>query len=668
MAVLSPRVAARRNGHWIVEVSLTRAQSRLGGFSIRAASGVLPSGSFVTLSDADGNDYEYMPILAGEVSMPQGISMQPASVQLSMHWFLPPGIVPFDLDLDNAYGRIGRVHETADGSAIEETQEQVVWEVASLLRGVSSGDETQQLRFTLQAQGFTDGGTIWPRTQSLTDARFADIALTTASSANPNPRAKNAADIYPPIAICPASTQTALDLPLTVVVDEAVNYDGAHTYAQRRLLASYETLPTGTYSLYLMGKNAGEAVGLAGETQQIAGYTGLSLTAGTDLLGDAYQYVDGLLEETTTAAGLIFVAGNAAVTGATGDNISQFGAGDQIKKTGDVLADVAPIKSVDGGTVTLQTVYGGVNGTTTGVVTRLTNDQATAGFLQVGASGLGGIKTPDARTLSNPGDFLLWLFRRSIPNYRYHTGDLANIVSRTQGWWISTVLSATAGDGNVSPWAYAMDHIFSWLPVVPYLDRSHVRFLWDGWVPKSAAETIIDLDADNSGIVRTDLVSRGLWGLGSSDAGANDDPIVNFVSLGYRWSIRRQRYIKRVLLGGYAEHSSVYNACGRSVESQARYETIDGQPPVAQRGEISIDTIGDLSTAGLAAIHYLLRFAQRRRRMALNMPAEYGWIQLGSIVEIREASTVGTSQLWRMVSRLLQQSGSVRAVFESIPE
>lgn len=668
MAVLSPRIAARRNGHWIVEVALTRAQSRLGGFTIRAASGVLSTGEFLTLTDSDGNSYEYQPLIEGEISLPQAISMRPASVQVSMHWLLPPGITPFELDLDNAYGRIGRVHETADGSAIEESQEQVVWEVASLLREMSYGDETQQLRFSLQAQGFTDGGTLWPRTQSLTGARFADIDVTTASSANPNPRAKNAADVYPPIIICPASTQTQLDSPLVVVVDEAVNYDGAHTYSQRRLLASYESIPTGTYSLYLMGKDTGEAVGLAGETQQIAGYTGISLSSGTDLLGDAYQYVDGLLNETTTASTLVFTAASASVTGATGNNVNQYGAGDQIKKTGDVLADVAPIKSIDGDIITLSTVYGGATGTTTGVVVRLTNDQATAGFLQVGASGLGGIKTPDGRTLSNPGDVLMWLFRRSVPNYRYHTGDLQNIASRTQGWWISTVLSATAGDGNVSPWAYANDHILSWLPVVPYLSRSHVRFMWDGWVSKSAAETIIDLDAGNTGIVRTDLVSRGLWGLGSSDAGANDDPIVNFISLGYRWSIRRQRYLKRVLLGGYSEHSSVYNACGRSVASQARYETIDGQPPVAQRGEIAIDTIGDASTAGLAAVHYLLRFAQRRNRMALNMPPEYGWLEIGSVVEIREASTVGTSQLWRMVSRLLQQSGSVRAVFESIPE
>jgi hypothetical protein len=637
--------------------------------------------------------------MQGDLSGVRQLSLDIASISIEIPRFLPDGVDPVDVDLDNTYGRFGWVDENADGTAIDQTIDDVDWWVASNLQVVSFGDANQTLKFTIQNQDFADTGQIWSQT-ALGPARFPDMAnplpaAVIAAGLDRNPRAKCASGGYYPIPICPAvpTLFIYLESPLFVVRD----WGGTDSVIQRFLI-TYEPLAggAGPYPMFIMGRGQDEVIGdLSTGIQTTSPYDSQTIIlAGSNVflygepdgLGDCYWALDNDLRELWAIGNFNFETSGIGVpsiiTGGYGANLASYGSGDFIfdpaqPLAGGIIDSVAPGPTYldgggvaqPGGIITLTDVEAGPFLAQDAEFIRNTVESATAGYLQLGAAGLGGIFGADGGVLDNPGEFLIWLLRKSIPTYPYAFEDLYDIQGHTAGWWVATVLSAadSGGVSNTSPWEYCLAHMFTWLPVIPYLFRGRTRFLWDGWMPSLSAVTTIDIAPNSgSGIIRTsqDLYSRGLWDAGSLDSDAQDGCIINALDCQYQWQIRRQKYLQEFVIGGY--NSPTY-VTGRTLTSQARYQNATQPQPSVRFGNLDLDCVGDDCTAGIASALYLLKYAQRRTRIGLELPANYRWIDPGMCVALQDSTTVGVDGLWRCLSQVRAKDGTVKMVFEALP-
>lgn len=611
--------------HYLITIYPTPDHADLGGFAIRAATGMLSkTGEVITVGG-----HSYPPGVDSGISVTRSFSVAPEMVTFSILMDELVG-VPADLDLSNATGVVQLANEAAGGGSVSSDLE--TWIRGRVTRW-QWGERRELLTITLQGDSLQDRGDWYVPGAELDSIAFPDLDNT-----GDRDRAHHAAGRLPPLVYAPTGCSTWM--PLDCVADE-VNADGVTDLVPRRWLVGYrQPADTSSQQFYQIDPDNPDAI-IRGLPDATVYQT--TILSDQDGNGATYYYVDGDFIETSTTGNAHWTATSTTVTFATG-SARKLREGWQARAaTGSDANDWCVITSQDGTQIELDRAYTGstsVNDDSQSIP--LAADRP-GGLMWVPS--LGGIAGDDGQPISNVVDFLIDLLRMSdFPGVTVAWGDLECLRARCAAVRI-TYYRNTRG----KPWD-TVQSVLDWLPVRAYLAGGHLRFRWIGDYQESDIRTEFDL-TEYSTVQREGSIESSI------------DVPSPVIGVSYLRDFRRGVYTRKFTLNGSGEvDESSIGSTGKSMEASQLVRGLRVVPDL----QIDIDTLASKSGAVLAAQWSLDRYGFKRDTIKLSCTGCERWLEPGDLVYIYQPEAVANRRVWRVETFTLDASGEGSMVLESV--
>ena len=246
-------------------------------------------------------------------------------------------------------------------------------------------------------------------------------------------------------------------------------------------------------------------------------------------------------------------------------------------------------------------------------------------------SGGGRLNADESAALTGAGEVLAYYLNRS--SVRVDAGRTATTAGLINDYKVSTYT-----DAPISPWELVRRFVLPWVPVTITTGQGGLYpVVWRYWA--TAADAVESIDADTPGIVRRGNVRR--------DRDART--VINEIRVEWAYdpnekSAKRVTTVKPVPSISAGEYTSQHvqhsaRRYGDAAQTWKAYETCDG--PTAAR-------VSDWLSRAYSGVPRVVTY---------DCPAEYGWLEPGSVVTVTEAAIHLSTELGLVTERQWTATG-----------